>query len=282
MTLRISARSLTLGLALLACSTAALTSSCTSVARGLGGITANKYASARSGVHWPVEPPQLEPLAPDQKIAYISCRDITGTGLNLEPLIREAATAQGWQITNDPTEALIRLRGQVRFFDEVEPESGGLSQAAGMGLIVGASTALATGVAVADMTDNGFAGAAAGGVAGGLVGMGISNASKPREYALILDFVLEERLAEPATFTVASASNADQSSSSGAASSRANNSGSTGRSTSTAASVQKTSDYFPHPVRLSVWANQMNMKEDEAQPLIIAETEKVVQFLLPY
>ncbi|MEL7482979.1 MAG: hypothetical protein AAFN41_01370, partial [Planctomycetota bacterium] len=51
---------------------AVLSSGCTAVSRGMGKITANKYADARSGTVWVVPPPQLEPPAPDDKSVYIS------------------------------------------------------------------------------------------------------------------------------------------------------------------------------------------------------------------
>ncbi len=255
--------------------------SCTAVSRGLGKVTANKYASARSGVHWPIEPPQLEPLAPEDKQVYLSFRDLSGSGLDLQPLIAEAARAQGWTVTTNPQEAKVRLRGQVKFFDEVNPETGGLDVANKMGWIAGAATGIGTGVLVADATDNYLAGAAAGAAVGGLAGIGVSNASKPREYALIVDFVLEEFSAEPIAFEQFSESGSAKSSGSGAGSPRTSDSGVTTASSGSSTTRTVTSNYYPHAVRLAAWANQMNMKRHEAELLIIGETEKVVQFLLP-
>ena len=62
----------------LACLTiCAVVSGCASVSRGMGKITANKYAEARSGTVWVVPPPQLEPPRSGEKNVYISYRNIS-------------------------------------------------------------------------------------------------------------------------------------------------------------------------------------------------------------
>lgn len=259
----------------------ALAVGCTSVSRGLGSVTANKYAEPRSGTVWVVPPPQLEPPAPDERNVYISYRNISDSNLDLLPLLRKSAQEQGWRITNDPSEAEYRLRASTRFFGEVEPESGGASAARGMGAIAGAATGLGVGVATARATDSGLAGAAAGIGVGGLVGMGISNASRPREWALIIDVVLEEHHEQPVEFTMATDSASGTRDGAGASSSRMASGGGTANRNTSGATATRTSNYFPHGIRLSVWANQMNMTEEEALPEIEERTRRVVTQMLP-
>lgn len=259
----------------------ALAVGCTSVSRGLGSVTANKYAEPRSGTVWVVPPPQLEPPASNERNVYISYRNISDSDLDLLPLLRSSAQEQGWRITNDPSEAKYRLRASTRFFGEVEPESGGASAASGMGAIAGAATGLGVGVATARATDSGLAGTAAGIGAGGLVGMGISNASRPREWALIMDVVLEERQPEPVEFTMATDSASGTVDGAGASSSRMSSGGGTANRNTSGATATRTSEYYPHGIRLSVWANQMNMSEEEAMPKIEERTRRVVTQMLP-
>jgi hypothetical protein len=254
---------------------------CTSVSRGLGSVTANKYADPRSGTVWVVPPPQLEPPAPDKRNVYISYRNISDSNIDLLPLLRKSAQEQGWRITNDPTQAEYRLRASTRFFGEVVPESGGASAARTMGTIAGAATGLGVGVATARATDSGLAGAAAGIGAGGLVGIGIGNASRPREWALIMDIVLEEHHDQPVEFTMATDSASGTSDGAGASSSRMASSGGTASSNTSGATATRTSNYYPHGIRLSVWANQMNMSEEEALPEIEERTRRVVTQMLP-
>ncbi len=258
--------------------------SCTAVSRGIGGITANKYAKARSGVVWVAPPPQeLEPPAPERKSIYISFQDITGSDLELDAnrLLRDAARAEGWTLAANPEEAQYRLRARARFFGEVDPESGGAQVGEQMGWIAGAAVGVGTYALVANATDNWVAGAAAGGVAGGLVGLGVSNASRPREWALITDFVLEVRTESPVEFEVLSSSSTAATGTGGAQGPRSGESGSTNVSSGRSATVKQTSNYLPYGVRLSVWANQMNMSEDEATPHIEERFVKAVKSMLP-
>jgi hypothetical protein len=254
---------------------------CTAVARGMGKVTSNKYASAQSGTVWVVPPPQLEPLPQEDKKVYVSYQNISDADIDLTELMRAAAQEQGWEIVSNPQDATYRLRARTRFFGEVEPETGGADVARTMGWISGAAVGIGTGVLVADATDNWGYGAAAGAGAGGLAGVGISNASKVREWAMITDFVLEERKDQPIEFQLLAESDSAGTSTAGVGSSRMGEGGGTSSSSSSTASTTRTSNYFPHGLRLSAWANQMNMKEDEAMPLIRGRVEKIVKQMLP-
>ena len=254
---------------------------CTAVARKLGSLTDNKYAEPRSGSVWVVAPPQLEPPAADKRVVYISYRNISDADIDLTDTIKQAAVQQGWRLTTDPQKATYRLRSSLRFFGEVEPESGGAGVGRSMGTVAGAAVGIGTGVAVANLTDSGWAGAAAGIGAGGLVAEGISNASRPREWALILDVVLEELGNKPVTFQMATAKQSGTLDVSGASSGQTSSAGGEVSVNTTGGTTTKTSRYFPHGIRLSVWANQMNMQEEEALPHIYKRAERVVKQMLP-
>ncbi|MGD8430804.1 MAG: complement resistance protein TraT [Ectothiorhodospiraceae bacterium] len=258
-----------------------LATGCTQMARGVGSITANKYAEPRSGSVWVVPPPQMEPPRPDDKTVYISFRNISDANVDLTDELRGAAREQGWTLVRDPRSAKYRLRASLRFFGEVKPDSGGVGVARTMGTISGAAVGIGTGYAVANATDSGVAGAAAGVGAGGLAGMGMSNASRPREWAMIVDFVLEEYKDQQVTFKMSTSSGSKQADTAGASNGRMSSGGGTATGNNSSATAKRTSHYFPHGVRLSVWANQMNMHKDEAMPLIVARAEKVVTQMLP-
>ncbi len=254
---------------------------CASVSRELGKLTANKYATPRSGSVWVVPPPQLEPLAAEDKIAYVSFRNISDADIDFLNLMRNAATAQGWKLTNNPQEATCRLRASVRFFGEVDPESGGRNVANAMGLIAGAATGIGTAVAVNEITDNLGASGLAGLGIGALAGIGVANASKPREWALIVDVVLEEKSDQPITFNLTKDDAASANDRAGVSNDRMRSGGRTSAGNTTSATATRTSNYFPHGIRLSVWANQMSMTEEEAMPEIIRRAERVLKQMLP-
>ncbi len=269
--------------AVLTCGVASMSAmpGCTAAARGLGKLTANKYAEPQSGSVWSVPPPQLEPPAPDAKSVYISHSNISDADVDLSGLLREAAEAQGWKVVATSQDATYRLRARTRFFGEVEPESGGEGAARAMGWISGAAVGVGTGTLVADATDSWGAGVAAGTAAGGLVGLGMMNASKVREWAMITDFVLEEYSETPVEFELLSTNEAAGTTTAGVGSSRSADGGATTQGNQTTGSMSRSSNYFPHGVRLSAWANQMNMSEEEAMPLINKRVERVVKQMLP-
>ncbi len=256
--------------------------SCTAVSRGLGKLTANKYASEQSGTVWIVAPPNgLEPPAPADKTVYISYSNISDAELDLTQLLKDSAVEQGWTLVDDPTQAKFRLRARTRFFGEVAPDTGGSSIGNAMGAISGAAIGVGTYALVNSATDNWGVSVGAGAAVGGLAGIGISNASKPREWALINDFVLEEYREGGVTFEVVSDSGTAGSSGANTGNDRMGEGGTNTTSNSTSASIEKTSNYFPHGIRLSTWANQMNMKEGEAMGPILERTQKVVRQMLP-
>ena len=53
------------------------------------------------------------------------------------------------------------------------------------------------------------------------------------------------------------------------------------RSATAEVTTTKRTNYFPHGVRLSVWANQMNMARQEAMPEIEKRVKKVASIMLP-
>jgi hypothetical protein len=57
--------------------------------------------------------------------------------------------------------------------------------------------------------------------------------------------------------------------------------GGTSQGNTSVATAKRKSNYFPHGIRLSVWANQMNMSEEEALPEIETRTKRVVTQMLP-
>ena len=254
---------------------------CTQVSRKLGDLTDNKYAKPRSGTVWVVPPPDLEPPSSANKTVYVSYRNISDADIEILDLLKTSAQDQGWKIVSDPNKAKYRLRATTRFFGEVEPDSGGAFVGRSLGLITGAAVGIGTGAAIASSSGSNFAGAAAGGLVGGLVAAGMVNGSGPREWALIIDVVLEEYSAKPVEFEMSTSSSSGRSDSSGTGNSRTTSGGSTNSGNSRNASMTKKSNYFPHGIRLSVWSNQMNMQEEEAMPEIMNRTKRVVTRMLP-
>jgi hypothetical protein len=82
-------------------------------------------------------------------------------------------------------------------------------------------------------------------------------------------------------FQIATTSGTSGSHTAGTTGPRSNATGGTRTGTSSDATATRTSQFFPHGVRLSVWASQMNMQEEEAMPHITQRLKKVVTQMLP-
>jgi len=278
-----------LKLAIVIFAVASLTN-CTSVSRGLANLTDNKYGKARSGSKWIIAPPQLEPLSQEQKTVYISFKNISdAASINLKQIMVDDAVNQGWQIVNDPNMANFRVRATLRYFGEVAPESGGIDQAASFGGVAGAAVGFGAGIIALDNADS-IGEVAVGVGAAAIAGAGIANASMPREWALILDVLLEEYSNKGFEYSVSTSSGNSNLSRNSVGSQRdffgnergnAVSDGAQTQSLSKSASITKKSNYFPYGTRLSVWANQMNMREDEALPELKMRLEQVIGQLLP-
>jgi hypothetical protein len=235
-------------------------------------MTSSKYAQPRSGTHWAVASPELEPPALADKTLYVSFRNVSDGDIDLREIMERSARDQGWTLLRDPNAAKFRLRATLRSYGEVAPESAGRQAAGTMGWIGGAAVGAGSGAVVSTFTGGRSAGVAAGigvgMVATSLMQVGLSNGSTPREWAMIVDFVLEEFVGKPVEFDLTT----DQDSVRDGRSAIANTS---------YATATRVSHYYPHGMRLSVWANQMNMQSDEALPHILEKAEKVMGQMLP-
>ncbi len=255
--------------------------------RSVGGLIGNKDAEARSGTVWNVPAPDIEPVAPEERTVYIRVRNISdATEINLTPDIKSSVQDAGYILVDDPTEANFRLRASLRFFGENEAGDLGQSQARLLGGISGAGIGLGTYGVARSAGGNFGVSAGAGAAAGGLAGLAITNRMQAREWNLIIDMVLEEKQDTPVQFTVASGKERDSSTGAGNAvvgPGGGGNSVAGGEtsSTSTRAEITKTSDYFPHGIRLTAWARQIGMTQAEALPLLEAKIRAVMPQILP-
>jgi len=264
--------------------------------RSVGGVAGSRDAAARSGTVWNVPAPELPPLRPEQKTAYVTVRNISDADINVRQEIRAAVRDAGFRLVEDPEEAHIRLRATVRYFGENENADEGRGLANSLGAVGGAAIGVGTGAAVTGvmrrtMNANrqyGYGtGIAAGAVVGTLAVQGISNRMRAREWNLIVDLLLEERTEEPITFTVARDSAVGSTAGTGVATGRGGvesqlTGGGATDTTTTAGAMERTSNYFPHGMRLTVWARQIGMREDEAMPLMQRRLENVLANVLDY
>lgn len=206
---------------------------CSRTSRGLAKITQSQYADASSGGVWVIEPPAIE--IPEDRRIYISFVNTSEqTEINFTESLREGARAGGWEVVSDPTNVPLRVRVRLRYFGLVGKDSEGRDIAGQMGWVEAAATSEETQSYLDSQTET-WAGEDSGG--GLLSGLNLTGAST-REWAAIFDVVLEERMDSERAFEKFDAVSGE--------------------------STEAVSDYYPHAVRLSIWAHQIGMTEDEA------------------
>lgn len=264
--------------------------------RSVGGLAGSRDAEPRSGTVWNLPAPDLPPLRPDQRTAFVSIRNISDADIDIRHQIRSAVQGAGFQLVDDPDEAHIRLRATIRYFGENENADEGRGLAQNLGAVGGAATGVAAGAATTGvmrrtMNANrqyGYGtGIAVGGLAGTIAAHGIANRMRAREYNLIVDMLLEERLEEPMTLTVASDTAAATTDATetrrgrGGVEDQRTGGGATA-TTTTAGEMERTTNFFPHGMRLTAWARQIGMTEEEAVPLIQRRVENVLANVLMF
>jgi hypothetical protein len=208
--------------------------------------------------------------------------------------VRQAVRSSGYTLVDDPAKANYRLRATIRYFGENEAADEGRGVANAMGAIGGAATGVASGVGAAHLMrsagsnrpiSTGVGIGTAVGV-GSVAAIAISNRMKAREWNLIVDLILEERLDKPVKFTVASDRGVSSDAASGVFTGRSGvegqvTGGGARDKTTTTGEMERTSDYFPHGVRLTAWARQIGMKSDEALPVLQNRLRNVLPTIMP-
>ena len=271
-----------------ACCVAALCSTgCTVVGRGLGSVTASKYAKPEAGITWNVPAPELDPSVSGDRTVFLSVRNISSApDIDIRDQMKAGVRELGYRLVNNPDQATYRLRVSIRYFGENELADGGARQAALLGGITGAAAGVGTGVAIHRMTKSRWGAGVGGGLTGAVVGIAMKNATTPREWDLIADVILEEKLPAPIEIQVSTGQNRHSSTGmvAGMTHDRTQAQGVAGgqvRRISSGATVTKRTRYFPHGVRVTGWARQIGMTADEAMPLILSKLGSAPANLLP-
>lgn len=256
--------------------------------RSVAGVLGDDDAEARSGSVWNVPAPFLEPPPAENRTVYVSWRNMSDASeINLTQDLKASLQNAGYTVVNDPQGAHFRLRARLRYFGENEQADGGVSKAAALGGISGAAIGYGVGRSASNSYAGGSIGAGAGAVGGSLAGIAIANRMKAKEWNLIVDILLEEYHEGGVEFTVGSDTDRTSGTSSLAVSSTPGGSTSQavgGRQTDTTTkntTITQKSNYFPHGMRLTAWARQIQMTREEALPLMQDKIANALPNVMP-
>lgn len=194
----------------------------------------------------------LEPMAPQERIAYVRVRDTSGNGLRKEMqkmLVSELA-AEGIKTTLNPKEANLMLNATIlqagkstaeEAYSALESGFAGAATVGGISLLTGSSYEQAAGAALA----------------AGAVSFLADTMIEDVYYSFIVDVELRERPLDGDEYT-----NASQTS------------GTKGTSTAFQSNVTRGENYkwIIYKTRVVTTANQVNLKMEEAMPKVKTKT----------
>lgn len=218
----------------------------------------------------------LDPVPPDQRTIYVSARNTSDhPEVDLRSPLIQAIAQRGYTVVQDPNQAHYMLRVNVLHAGPVDPQSKGelLGAKYGEPLLAGAAAAGIANLAGGDRTATAATGL---GVAAGT--FLLNQAFKTVTYAVAVDIQLSERPLSGAKVkqtTSTAAVQANGSTSRAKTSQVPTGSGYSGTGTLNARvktqEVDEESDFKQYQLREVAYADQMNMKFEQAAPLLTAK-----------
>ena len=191
----------------------------------------------------------LEPVSPDKKIIYFDMRNTSDKQLNVKNTIANEFRAKGYTITNDPAKATYMLQGNIlkvgkSDLREAKAMMGSSFGAALTGGAVGATTSYALGGNGRTNAAIGLAGAALGFLGDALV--------EDTVYVMVTDLQIRERPLAGEVVTQTQQANLAQ-----------------GTSTKVQQDIKGGKvKWKTYRTRIISTANKMNLKFDEARPVL--------------
>lgn len=217
----------------------------------------------------------LDPVPPDAKTVFVTARNTSDhPELDLRASLRQAIEARGYRVVEDPKQAHYMLRVNVLQAGQIETKdtSAMLMSKYGEPLLAGAGSALVA---------NQF-GAGGGATTG--IGLGVAAGTflanqlvKDVTYSVVVDIQLSERplsgvKVKQSTVTAATGGNgtASRGKTADMPGGAARATAGTVNARAKVQSVDEESDFKQYEIRNVAYANKMNLKFEEAAPLLIA------------
>ncbi|WP_158240492.1 complement resistance protein TraT [Telmatospirillum siberiense] len=218
----------------------------------------------------------LDPVPPDQKTIYVSARNTSDhPEVDLRGPLMQAVAARGYAVVQDPNQAHYMLRVNVLQAGKIETKDKGslLSAKYGEPLLAGAGAAALAHVAGGNATATTATGL---GVAAGT--FLLNQAFQTVTYSVVVDIQLSERPLKGSKVKQSTTTTAAQGN--GSLESARTSQTPTGGGASVSATlntkvktqqVEEESDFKQYQIREVAYADQMNLKFEEASPLLIAK-----------
>jgi hypothetical protein len=252
---------------------------CQTVDRGYEGVisaTDPDRVKLNTKLTWLHPQPNIRMVSSDQMYVYCRVRNSAGADVELEDAIKEALQDRDYRLTRNLDEAQFTISADLRYLGETATKKYDAVIAGGA---IGAGTGAVIGHNVGD--NNTGVGAVAGAAAGALLGDIIANRNKQREYSLVVDVRLGERIHGGVSTNRSGDDSQTTSSRAGASTGGGLESGSARGTTSETQSVELTEDFLNHQNRVIAKAESMNLTLAQAEPTLTRRLSKAIASSLP-
>lgn len=187
----------------------------------------------------------LDPVADEKRTVYVQVRNTSDKpGLSLEPAIVAAVTGKGYRVVRDPDQANFLLQANVLQVGESDQREAENTLGRGFG-------AAAVGGVIGNQIGGG-GGQKAATVAGALIGLAADAMIKDVHYSIITDIQISERAKKGVVVRESQSATLKQ-----------------GNSGVKQVSSSEETDWKRYQTRIMSYANQVNMKWEEAEPELV-------------
>lgn len=199
----------------------------------------------------------LEPVGPEKQIVYVRVRNTTDKEIDIQQNIKDAFTANGFTITQNPNKAQFMVQANLLQVGKGDARSARSALESGFGgVVLGLGVAAATG---ASSTGYGVAG-----LVGGLVGTVANSLVKDVYFTMITDVEIRQRPSSGETIEQSMKGSASQ-----------------GNSASVSQNVKSTNAQWKiYRTRVVSTANKVNLDFVEAKPVLIKGLTRSLSGLL--
>jgi len=231
-------------------------------------------ARLKQSSRWLNPHPNFRLVSQDKMVAYVRVRDSAGSGLDISRNIRMALEDFGYRLTRNLDEAQYVMTIDIRYYGEnAHADGGAATLAAGVGgAIVGGVVGHQSGRAVE--------GATVGGIATGLLFNTLANRNKVREFDVVIDTRVGERV-PGGVHTSRSSSDSSSVQHSGRSAAGGFDSGSARGNTEETQQAHFEDDFLYSQNRMVASVKKLNLSPEEATPVLQSRLIKALSNILP-
>lgn len=197
----------------------------------------------------------LDPVPQDKKTIYVAVKNTSDENVNITPQLKTALNMQGYKVVNNPNSAHYLLQANVL---KVGKMSVAASQSALGGGYGSAIAGAVVGTAAGSLTNSG-PGMITGGLAGGAIGLVSDSLVRAVNHTMITDVQISERVGRGIKVSERFQSHLKN-----------------GSSTTTSQVSSRDSQYQRYRTRVVSNADKVNLKFQDARPLLEQGLVKVI------